>query len=303
VPLYLGPGETELIPLSRIAPGSNALIEALGENSDRSLGTTALRVAQPAIVSAITAATGVVPLTGKQEPKAGINALAQLLTLSPIGRVANELLVPEGRKRAKGELPIVGSTERQESLDKLFAKLSEEKSPTRLARTLIAPPIPRNLDYERDLGRLSNLLDTMSQNSSTAIKDLSVEVGKRTVGKSGQRKRRIIDAGLKRKARMEGLYGEASNELDAMFDKYGIPYKKESNEFLDAYGQVFYGSKPDVPYGTPTFGAGGEGVEEPTIKSGPSGGPRIYFGDKPPPRKRPKRRKEPAGPRIVGPIP
>lgn len=303
VPLHLGPGETELIPLSRIAPGSNALIEALGEDSDRSLGTTALRVAQPAIVAAITAATGVVPLTGKQEPHAGINALAQLLTLSPIGRVANEMLVPDGRKRADGTLPIVGSTERQESLDKLFAKLNETKSPTRLARSLAAPVIPRDLGYERDLVGLSNILDTLGQNSSTAIKDLSVEVSKRTVGKAGPKKRKIINAGLKRKARMEKLYSEASNELDGMFGKYGVPYKKESNEFMDAYGQVFYGSKPDVPYGTPTFGAGGEDVDQPKIKGASSAGPRIFFGDRPPPRQPRRRRREPAGPRIVGPVP
>lgn len=244
VPLHLGPGETKLLPLSRIAPGSNALIEALGENTDRAPGTTALRVAQPAVVSAITAATGVTPLTGKQEPNAGINALAQLLTLSPIGRVANELLVPTGKKRTKGELPIVGSTERQEALDKLFAKLSEARSPAKVARTLIAPAIPRKVAYEKDLGRISNILNTLSENSSTKLKELAEEEAKRAVGRPEGKRRQITARSLKRKARMEALYERASNELDGMFEKYGIPYQREGDEFLQTYGEIFYGSKP-----------------------------------------------------------
>lgn len=303
VPLHLGPKETKLIPLARIAPGSNALVEALGESSERSLGTTALRVAQPALAAAITGATGVSPLTGKQEAKAGVNALGQLLLLSPVARAANELLLPKGQKRADGALPIVGSTERQESLDKLFAKLDEAKTPTRLARSLAAPAIPRNLGYERDLIRLSNILNTLSKNSSSAVKDLSVEVSQHAVGKAGAQKRKVIKAGLNRKAKMERLYSEASTELNRMFEKYGIPYKKASSEFLDAYGQVFYGAKPDVPYGTPTFSSGGAAAKTPKIGQKATGGPRIYFGKKPPPRKPRRPSHEPKGPRIVGPIP
>lgn len=253
-----------VIPLERIAPGSNALIETLGEDTEKPIGAAALRVMQPGLVALETAITGVDPLSGEQKGKALPNALHQIATLSPLVRVADELSLGTGQKRKEGALPVVGSTERQESLDKLFAKLNQYGTPQRTARTLGVPFLPKNAGYEKDLIRLRNILNALSENSSTAVKELATEVAKRGIGKPPRVRERMRVQGLKRKAKMEKISGLAQNELNGLFDKYKIPYKKEGDEFGNLYGEVYYESKPNRPTSIGGVAISGNPKESPT---------------------------------------
>ncbi|HEX6457104.1 MAG TPA: hypothetical protein VF009_11375, partial [Solirubrobacterales bacterium] len=273
VPLHLGTGKEDtksVIPLERIAPGSNALVEALGEDTERPPGAAALRILQPGVVAALTAITGVDPLSSKQRAHAGINAAAQLASLSPITRIADELTLGAGQKRKQGTLPVVGSTERQEALDKLFSKLNQYGTVQRTARTVGVPFIPKRADYERDLIHLRNILKALEQNSSTAVKELSAEVAKRGVGKPTHAKERLRMHGLKQKAHMEKTYDRAQAELDGLFRKYEVPFQKEESEFMNLYGQVYYGSKPDRPTSIGGLPIQGRSTESATTKIGDS---------------------------------
>ena len=252
VPVDLG-GEKKLIDLSRIAPGSNALIEALGGSSEGPKGIAAAKLAQPVLAALGTAVYGVSPLSGKQEAGSGWNALGQLLSLSPVTRVAGEATFPAGRKKSEGigQLPIVGgfSTERQEALDKLSAKLRGYDSAARYVRQLALPPLPKDAGKEADSALLGRVLKAFSKNSSSARDDLSatyatkmknaVEEGKRHA-LPGMKKER--DAKL---AGMEAEYDEASRQLDNLFSKYGVEHAKEDRLFLQFYGEGKYGTPGD----------------------------------------------------------
>lgn len=234
--------------LSRIAPGSNALVEALGGSTEGPKGIAAAKLSQPAIAALATTIYGVSPLSGKQEPGSGWSALAQLLSLSPLARTAGELTLPSGRKKTDGvgQLPIIGSfsTERQEALDKLSAKLRGAGTVERYARTLIAPPLPKNVGKEADSALLGRVLKAFEKNSSSARDDVSsayatkmknaVEEGKRHL-LPGMKKERETRLGA-----MEAEYTEADKKLNGLFDRYSIPYKKEDRLFLQYYGEGKY---------------------------------------------------------------
>jgi hypothetical protein len=247
VPIDLG-GEKKFIDLSRIAPGSNALVEALGGSTEAPKGIAAAKVAQPAIAALGTAIYGVSPLSGKQEAGSGWNALAQLLSLSPLSRVAGEATIPAGRKKSDGlgQLPIVGSfsTERQEALDKLSAQLRGYGTPERYARTLIAPPLPKDVGKERDGALLGRVLEAFAKNSSSARDDVSAEYATRMKNAVEEGKRGSL-RGLKaerekRLATMEQSYDEANGVLDNLFARYGIEHDKEDRLFLEFYGEGKY---------------------------------------------------------------
>jgi hypothetical protein len=247
VPIDLG-GEKKFIDLSRIAPGSNALVEALGGSTEAPKGIAVAKVAQPALAALGTAVYGVSPLSGKQEAGSGWNALAQLLSLSPLSRVAGEATVPAGRKKSDGlgQVPIVGSfsTERQEALDKLSAKLRGYGTAERYARTLIAPPLPKDVGKERDGALLGRVLEAFAKNSSSARDDVSAEYATRMKNAVEEGKRGSL-RGLKaerekRLAAMEQSYDEANGVLDNLFARYGIEHAKEDRLFLQYYGEGKY---------------------------------------------------------------
>jgi len=244
-PLYTGKGgKAEALPLERISL-TPALIEALGErNAEGPLGARLLQSAQPVIGAGLAGLFGLNPLTGKQEAHSAVNAANQFLSLSPITRVANEALLPSGRKRAAGAPNLFGSTERQEALDKLFAKLNEYGTPKRYARSLGVPFLPRDSSYETDLVRLRNILKTLAKSGTDAKKELAVEAAKKGIGRSAIERERLREAGLRRAAVMKGTYRRANAALDRMLAKYKVPFKKEEKEFLDLYGEVYYESKP-----------------------------------------------------------
>jgi hypothetical protein len=259
VPIDLG-GEKKLIDLSRIAPGSNALIEGLG-GSEGPKGITAAKVAQPALAALGTAIYGVSPLSGKQEKGSGWNALAQLLSLSPVSRIAGEATIPAGRKKGEGigQLPVIGdfSTERQEALDKLSAKLRGYGTAARYVRTLAIPPLPKDAGMEADSALLGRVMKAFGANSSTARDDVSSAYAKQMKNAVEEGNRRLLP-GLKKSrdeklAAMEAEYEEADRVLNSLFAKYKIPHKKEDALFLKFYGEGKYGtSKKENQFGLPT---------------------------------------------------
>lgn len=237
VPLHLGPNETELLPLERLAPGSNAIIEALGGGSNIEtgppLGVVASRIAQPAISTAATALYGINPLTGKQEAHSGTQALNAGLSLSPIAREAEKLVVPGGRKRAEGSVELFGSTERQNALDKLFAKLKGSET-AQAIRGLVLPALPKDASHEADIAKLGRILGNLSKNSSSKRKGLAADLAQGTTPK-GKAEAQV--------AKMKTAYEKANGELDKMFQKYKVPYKKEEKRFFSRYGDIYYGNK------------------------------------------------------------
>jgi len=233
VPLHLGPGETSLMDLSRIAPGSNALIEALGGSNapEGPWGAKALRIAQPAASTLLAGGLGINPLTGKQEAHSftqGVNAVAGL---SPISREAEKLTLPGGRKRAEGQPSLFGSTERQNSLDKLFAKLRGSET-TQAVRSLVMPTVPKNVEHEADIAKLGRVLGRLSKNSSSKRKERAADLAQGTTPKAK------AEAEI---AKMKAVYDKANGELDDLFKKYKVPYKAEEKRFFNRYGDIYYG--------------------------------------------------------------
>jgi hypothetical protein len=264
VPVDLG-GEKKLIDLSRIAPGSNALVEALGGSTEGPKGIAAAKVAQPVLAALGTAIYGVSPLSGKQEAGSGWNALAQLLSLSPVSRTASEALTPAGRKKGEGvgQVPIIGdfSTERQAALDKLSAKLRGAGSAERYARSLAIPPLPKDASKERDSALLGRVLSTLHKNSSSARDDVSSEYAQTMTNAIEEGHRRQIPALKKKRDKqlelMKSEYEAADKVLGNLFDRYGIEHAKEDRLFLQFYGEGKYGTGDSSNPWSSSFGGGG----------------------------------------------
>jgi hypothetical protein len=263
VPVDVGHGKKELLDLSRIAPGSNALVEALGGSIEGPKGTVTVRLAQPVLAALGTAVYGVNPLTGKQEPHSGWNALAQLTSLSAPSRIAGEAAIPAGRKKSKtlGQLPVIGSlsTERQDALSKLSAKLRETGTTKKYVRTFGLPPLPKSVAKERDSALLGRALKVMSHTDPDAQGELISDYANRMVDAVEEGHRGKV-AGLKRErdkelARLKAEYEESNDVLDNLFERWGIPYKKENARFLKFYDEGKYpstNSGPGARFGLPS---------------------------------------------------
>lgn len=273
VPVSLGNGKHAWVPLSRIVPGANAPLEALGGGVEGPKGTVALRTAQPAIGAGITLATGVNPLTGKQEKGSFWNAMQQLFptALSAPGRALNELLLPSGRKPADGlgkSLPFL-SNERQEALDKLSAKLRGYGTSERYARNLAIPLLPESGPRVRDGERLGRIIKAFEKNSSSARDDLSAAYATQMKNAVEEGKRHTLPKLKKeRDGRLEAMkaeYEEAQQALDKLFAKYQIPHKKEDRLFLKFYGEGKYGTGGDSS--NPWSGGGSSSSSNPWADS------------------------------------
>jgi hypothetical protein len=225
VPLHLG-SKTELIPLSRIAPATGLVSELAGEGG-KNLAGTALSSLQPAFAAAVVALTGVDTFSGEQHPGRGAAAVAQLLELSPLSRVANEELIPAGRKATDQALPVLGplfgSTERQKALDKLFDRLDQTHTAVRAARQLAVPMLPKRLDYERDQLKLTKILKAIDDNSSEKRGDLAEAEEEHAAGVNEAKLRKIELTTARKTERMSATYERAQQQLDAMLKAYKIP--------------------------------------------------------------------------------
>lgn len=251
VPVKLGGGEVIYVPLARVVPGAAAPLEALGGGIEGPKGTVALRTAQPVIGAAVTLATGVDPLTGKQEKGSFWNAAEQLFptNLSAPGRALKEILLPSGRKPGKGVgqiLPGVGS-ERQKSIDKLTAKLYGYGTSERYLRNLAAPLLPEKGQRVADRALLNRIFRAFEQNGSSARDDLSAAYAERMrdAVEEGKRRRlpKLRKVRDKRLAAMSAEDDEANRRLDKLFERYRIPHKKEDRLFLEFYGEGKFGQR------------------------------------------------------------
>lgn len=266
VPIDLGDGKKKLIDLSRIAPGSNALVESLGGAEGGPKGIAAAKLAQPALAALGTAIYGVSPLSGEQEPHSGWNALGQLLSLSPVSRIAGEAAIPAGRKKSSGagQLPIVGSfsTERQEALDKLSAKLREYDTAARYVRTLALPPLPKDVGKERDSALLGRVLGSLHKNGTSAREDVASSYADQMKNAIEEGDRRKVPVLKKQRedqlTSMEGEYKEADKILGNLFDRYGIEHEKEDRLFLQFYEEGKYHSEGNNsnPWSGSSYGGG-----------------------------------------------
>jgi hypothetical protein len=282
VPVQLGPNkdETDVIPLGRIAPGGNTIIEAAGEAT--SLKGVGLKLVQPAVAAAIEEETGVNPLTGEQEDNGAAAALNSILELPGGVRTANEYLnLPAGQKRGKDVLPIVGGTERQEALDKLFDKLGEVGTAIKGARTMAVPFIPKSGEYTRDLVKTRAILKALDENSSSKRQEVETDWAyKHKGGGKGQ-----IDKTL---TAMEAKYEQADTALGNMLDKYKVPHEAEEEAGGQRYDEIHYHSKPGK--GKTSFG--GAAVKLPSKQPTSTGGAST-FGGKAAPGPVAKPKKEP----------
>ncbi|HEX7246426.1 MAG TPA: hypothetical protein VF245_12775 [Solirubrobacterales bacterium] len=286
VPVNLGHGKVAWVPLARIVPGANAPLEAIGGGIEGPKGTVALRTAQPVLGAAATLATGVNPLTGKQEKGSFWSALEQLFptSLSAPGRALNEVLIPSGRKPGEGlgkVSPIFG-TERQEALDKLSAKLVGYGSAERYARGLVAPLLPEAGDKVKDKEMLGRIMRALERNSPTVHRKLASDYADkiknlRFEGK-GKAAARLRAEAERRFEGMEKTYDEANNLLDAMFEKWKVPFKKEDNIFLEEYGRLEYGTEPKEPTSIGGTSIGGAPIGAGTAGQSTVGGVRIKHG-------------------------
>jgi hypothetical protein len=254
VPVSLGNGERAWVPLSRIVPGANAPLEALGGGVEGPKGTVALRTAQPVVGAAATLATGVSPLSGKQEKGSFWNAMQQLFptSLSAPGRALNEILLPAGQKPSKGlgkTLPFFDN-ERQGALDKLATELTGYGTTARYIRGLAVPLLPEGGDVVKDRERLARVVKQLEKNSSSKQDEMAQKVAFNKRPTAGMRG---VPAALKVKKKMEAEFEEAQGALNALFDKYGIPYKREEAVGLKRYGAIKYGaSKETNQFGIPS---------------------------------------------------
>jgi hypothetical protein len=250
-----------------------------------------LKVTQPAIAAAVEGMTGVSAFSGEQEAESiqekGALAVANLMSLPAPARVAQEHIVPEGQKPTHSALPILGplfgSTERQESLDKLFSKLEEKGTAARALRSTANPLQPKNTRYEKDLIRLRETLDTIAKNSGEFRRD--IETAWAYEHKGGGKKQ--VDAKL---TKMENAYDAGQKELDRLLAKYKIPFKAEEEEGGQRYSEIHYGAKPGK--GTTSFGGASIATPE---KGGPTstGTGESTFGGKTIGGPAPKPKKEP----------
>lgn len=281
VPIDLGNGKKKLIDLSRIAPGSNALVESLGGSEGGPKGIAAAKLAQPALAALGTAIYGVSPLSGEQEPGSGWNALGQLLSLSPVSRVAGEASLPAGRKKSGGigQLPVIGdfSTERQEALDKLSAKLHETDTATKYARTLALPPLPKDVGKERDAALLGRVLGSLHKNSSSAREDVSSTFADQMKNAIEEGDRRKVPALKKaRETRLDGMereYSEADKVLNNLFGRYDIRHEKEDRLFLQFYEEGKYRSDNSSSNPWTASASGGANPWKPSSSSSSSSNP------------------------------
>lgn len=250
IPVKLGKGKDEVtyVPVARLVPGASPSVEALGGGVEGPKGTAALRAVQPVVGAAVTAATGVDSLSGKQEKGSGWSAIEQLLptSLSAPGRALKELFSPD-RKPGEGLGRIVPglNTERRAALDKLAAKLYGYDTVERKVRNLAVPLLPEKGKKVKDRALLGRVLKAFERNSPDAQESLAARYAERMrdaieEGKPRRSLRPLKKERDKRLDRMEAEYEEAQRRLDGLFESNGIPYRKEDRLFLEFYGEGKY---------------------------------------------------------------
>lgn len=220
-PVYGGKkGEvTSLLPLQRIAPGSNALIEAVGEGkSPRDL----LRATNP-VISGIAAAVGAYdPLSGRstldrgeqQDYKSFLGNLAASAAQLPAPLRAIDTLT--GRK---GSRALQGRDETPTTA--LFDYL-QGGGLKKTVRSHLLPLAPQNAARQRQMAQIGRLLERKydrPEDYGTAIENMN------RAAKKGDQSAAIDYA------RRTLLALNAEKELDYVYGRYGIKYPELKDAF------------------------------------------------------------------------
>lgn len=219
-------GKGEIINLSRIAPGGNAITEAI-QGSGSPLGAI-----QPVIAAGITGATG----QGTYGPvEGGLGehlkaAGSQILGLSPYVRAADTLRGQKASGQSEFGILAKRANIAAEPLAALEAKLKGSPQ-SQLERSVINPfkgiPTERAADY----AKLGHVLGALAANSK--------EKQNKTDDKSTVLK-------------MRGQSEKAENELNALYKKYGVTKVAKLSEEVFNYAHPYPGSSEGGIYGQKT---------------------------------------------------
>jgi hypothetical protein len=173
-------------------------------------------------------------------------------------------------------VPIIGdfSTERQEALDKLSAKLRGAGTVERYARSLAVPPLPKSAGKERDSALLGRVLGSLHKNSSTARDDVSSQFAQTMTDAIEEGDRRKVPALKKQRDKqlelMKSEYEAADKVLDNLFKRYGVEHAKEDRLFLQFYGEGKYGTGDSSNPWSSTFSGGANPWSSSSSSSGSS---------------------------------
>lgn len=234
VPIHAGEGgkETSLVDLSRMAPGANTLTQGLGAGSSGTLGSIGEQAVQPALAATVTAITGVSPLSGRQEPNSGWQALAELAELPLPARLAGVT------SKLPGQGPSTSPTAeafRKEGSAGLTAKL----------RSAALPVIPKSVGQEKTKVELEKLLSEKYKNPVPSVFNAKVvkaifggpggDIDEALVKQLAGEREAASAAGKKATALESGILGE---QLGSLSDK-------QSKALETITGGVFISSSGD----------------------------------------------------------
>jgi hypothetical protein len=237
---------TSTLPLARVTPGSNALIEAAGEG----FGAQTTKAFTPGLAASIALLTGVDPLSGKRiegqggqqasfTARAGL-AVAQLAAAPTPVRIADQLR----GSRERESLPVIGPRRPDSALGKLIEMLSP-KPGEKAVRSGVLPFLPNPAGKQAELAKVFRILDAIRVNK---VEDADVAAAASNPVK------------LKALAAQQDRYRKARSDLDAMFAKHHIGTKAEKKRVKEAFKQV----KP--------FGGGKAKKKKTTTESDPWSG-------------------------------
>jgi hypothetical protein len=226
-PLYSGRGEnlgepSSLIPLHRMAPGSNTLVEALGgDASPRDF----LRAVNPFLGMLASGVGGYDQMTGRnllpQYAKVSVTDMAKNLAgqgLNMVGvlRIANEIVGKDTIKKVGGR-PVTGTQE-------LFDILAGDK----ILRSIV-PFVPNKTSKERQKAEIGRLLSRKFDKPDWASE---VQPALQDLQKRGITDLRNTKAEENILRYLDALVAE--NQLEKVYKKYGIPPPKGLKAQYDA---------------------------------------------------------------------
>jgi hypothetical protein len=125
---YNAPNDFSTTEYRRVAPGSNTLIEALGDTKDPT--RTALRALNPAAGAIWNAATSTDPLTGQKYEDTSLGALPGRLASNAFGgvtpfRMADQLIAKGSQSRDRSTAPVIGKYTDKSWVSQMFIALDD----------------------------------------------------------------------------------------------------------------------------------------------------------------------------------
>jgi hypothetical protein len=174
-PLYSGEGGAPggLLPLSRVAPGANTLVEAVGQDAGSVAGY--VRALNPFIGGAISAVEGTDPLTGRSLTGGEPVSIPQALGIFGATLAALPAPVRWGDLIADRKVSNFLKGKDTSDLSRLFAAIDEPKG-AKLLRSTIAPLMPRDVAREALKAHVGRLVDAKYGDNKDAAAAASAEL-------------------------------------------------------------------------------------------------------------------------------